>query len=63
MPNDIAPNFRKLIRKLPESWLYEMRHRLTECSECIKQEDVRRAVKLDINTELLRRKWGGKRGR
>lgn len=54
MPNDIAPDFRHLIRIMPESWLYDMRFRLASL------EDSSKAIQqmiFEINVEFLRRKW------
>lgn len=54
MAKDIAPDFRHLIRIIPESWLYDMRHRL------VSLEDSSKAIQqmiFEINVEFLRRKW------
>ena len=54
MPKDIAPDFRHLIRIIPESWLSDMRFRL------ISLEDSSKAIQqmiFEINVEFLRRKW------
>lgn len=53
MHNDIAPDFRYLIRIIPESWLYDMRSRL------VSLEDSSKAIQQMIfeNVEFLRRKW------
>lgn len=54
MAKDIAPDFRHLIRIIPESWLYDMRFRL------VGLEDSSKAIQqmiFEINVELLRRKW------
>ena len=54
MAKDIAPDFRHLIRIIPESWLYDMRSRL------VSLEDSSKAIQqmiFEINVEFLRRKW------
>lgn len=54
MGKDIAPDFRHLIRIIPESWLYNMRFRL------VSLEDSSKAIQqmiFEINVEFLRRKW------
>lgn len=54
MAKDIAPNFRHVIRIIPESWLYDMRSRL------VSLEDSSKAIQqmiFEINVEFLRRKW------
>ena len=54
MAKDITPDFRHLIRIIPESWLYDMRFRL------VRLEDSSKAIQqmiFEINVEFLRRKW------
>ena len=54
MAKDIAPDFRHLIRIIPEYWLYDMRFRLAS------PEDSSKAIQqmiFEINAEFLRRKW------
>lgn len=54
MSKDIAPDFRHLIRIIPESWLYDMRFSL------VSLEDSSKAIQqmiFEINVEFLRRKW------
>ena len=54
MPKDIAPDFRHLIRIIPEAWLYDMRFSL------VSLEDSSKAIQqmiFEINVEFLRRKW------
>lgn len=54
MAKDIAPDFRHLIRIIPESWLYDMRFSL------VSLEDSSKAIQqmiFEINVEFLRRKW------
>lgn len=54
MPKDIAPDFRHLIRIIPESWLYDMR----SCFISPKNfSESRQQMVFEINVELLRRKW------
>lgn len=54
MRKDIAPEFRRLIRKIPEGWLWDMRIKLDNLNDPSK---ATQAIILDINVELLRRKW------
>ena len=54
---DIAPDFRKLIRKLPAASLEAMRQNLQQNKSHGK---VIEAVILNLSAEMLRRKWGGK---
>ena len=54
MAKDITPDFRHLIRIIPESWLSDMRFRL------VSLEDSSKALQqmiFEINVEFLRRKW------
>lgn len=54
MAKNITPDFRHLIRIIPESWLYDMRSRL------VSLEDSSKAIQqmiFEINVEFLRRKW------
>lgn len=53
---DIAPDFRRFIRKLPVVSLEAMRRHLQERGP---HEKAIEAAILELNTELLRRKWGG----
>lgn len=54
MPKDIAPYFRRLTRIVPESRLYDMRSRLISLKDSSK---ATQQMILEINVELLRRKW------
>ena len=54
MHNDIAPDFRHLIRIIPEHWLYNMRHSLKMLKDSSK---ATQQMIFEINVELLRRKW------
>ncbi|MDY4115119.1 hypothetical protein ACTNES_09710 [Blautia sp. HCP3S3_D9] len=53
MPKDIAPDFRHLIRIIPESWLYNMRFRLVSLEDSSK---ATQQMIFEINVEFLRRK-------
>lgn len=54
MGKDIAPDFRHLIRIIPESWIYNMRFRLVSLKDSSKA--IQQMI-FEINVELLRRKW------
>ena len=58
MERDIAPDFQRLIAKMPAAWLEDMRRNFQN-SRCSSHEAVKRVV-LDLSIELLRRKWGCK---
>lgn len=52
---DIAPDFRRLIRKLPYSILYEMRENLV--LKCRDDMPVIKMVIIEISAEMLRKQW------
>lgn len=54
MGKDIAPAFRRLIRKIPEWWLCDLRTKLSSLNDPSK---ATQAMIVTINAELLRRKW------
>ena len=52
--NDAAIEFRRVIRKLPEQWIRDMRLYLSESGS---RSKVIQKIILTISVELLRRKW------
>lgn len=54
MAVNIAPEFRRLIRKLPEDLLRNMRIKLNNLND---SKAATQAMIITIDAELLRRKW------
>lgn len=54
MVNEIAPAFKRLIRKMPEWWLYDLRMKLDNLADA---SAGTQSMIIAIDAELLRRKW------